>query len=74
MTKAEQSTINDTIAAILNQIAADCAKCATTAAEANAAMTEDNRNLAIGTLLGIETEIDRLAALKATVLALHRSR
>ena len=64
---------NSTIQAILRQISADCNKCAETAQEATSAMAAGHRNQAIGTLLAIEAELDRLASLKATVLALHRS-
>lgn len=70
MTAATDIT-NSTIQALLRQISADAAKCAETAQEATSAMASGNRNQAIGTLLGIEAELDRLATLKEAVLALH---
>jgi hypothetical protein len=74
MTTASNDTLNATIEALLNQIAADAAKCAGGACAAAGLIAEGNRNGAVGALLSIEAELDRLTALKGSVLALHRSR
>jgi hypothetical protein len=70
---SENSTLDATIAALLNQIAADACRCADEAMRASALMAAGNRNGAVGTLLSIEAELDRLASLKTSVLALHRA-
>lgn len=72
MTTANETT-NATILAILKQMVSDAKNCARESSEAVAQMELGKRESAIGALLAIDREIDRLGSLKAAVLALHRS-
>lgn len=63
----------NTAAVLIAQLWTDAKDIAHHLALANQAAAEGRMNEAIGTMLGVENQIDRLNQIKGTILALHQS-
>ncbi len=71
-TKNDQNT-QIAIAGVISELTRLLAQSAAVAAQAQDAINKGDRNLAVGTLLGVEAAIQSIAPLFAATLSLHRN-